>query len=176
MTSVPRTVFDLAGVLDRRRLERALHEVEVRGLTDGVSLPDLLDRHPRRPGSALLRAVLADLASGHGATVNDFEALFAQVVAANDLPVPRFNADLAVSGRLVRPDALWDRERVIVELDGRATHGTQLAFEADRERDRLLVADGWRVVRVTWRQLRQDPGRIASDLRDVLGRAATSTL
>ena len=176
VTSVPRTILDLAGVLDRRRLERALNEIEVQGITDALSLPDLLARYPRRPGSALLRAVLADLAAGRGATVNEFEALFAGLITTHDLPIPRFNADLSVRGRLIRPDAIWDRERVIVELDGRAVHGTALAFETDRERDRLLLADDWRVVRVTWRQLRDDPARIATDLRTVLGRAATSTL
>ena len=176
VTSVPRTILDLAGVLERRRLERALHEVEVQGLTDVLSLPDLLDRYPRRRGSAKLRAVLADLAAGRGATVNEFEALFADLIATHDLPTPRFNARLSVRGRFIRPDALWDREGVIVELDGRAVHRTTLAFETDRERDRLLLADGWRVVRVTWRQLREDPGRIAADLRTLLRRAAASTL
>jgi very-short-patch-repair endonuclease len=171
VTSLPRTILDLARVLDRRRLERAIHEVEVRGLTDALSLPDLLERYPRKPGSPLLRSVLADLDAGHGATVNDFEALFADlIIAAQDLPMPRFNADLSLRGRFIRPDALWDRESVIVELDGRATHGTALAFEDDRERDRLLLADGWRVVRVTWRQLREDPDRIVADLRTVLRR------
>lgn len=176
VTTVPRTVLDLARVLDRKQLDRVLNEVEVLGLTDALSLPDLLDRYPRRPGSALLRAVLADLGAGRGATVNDFEALFADLIAVHDLPIPRFNADLSVRGRFIRPDALWDRQRVIVELDGRAAHGTALAFETDRERDRLLLADGWRVVRVTWRQLREDPARITADLRAVLGTAATSTL
>ncbi len=163
-------------MLDRRRLERALKEVEVRGLTDVLSLPDLFDRYPRRPGSPLLRAVLADLRDGRGATANEFEALFGDLIAAHKLPVPRFNADLFVRGRFFRPDALWEREKVVVELDGRAVHGTGIAFESDRERDRILLLDGWRTARVTWLQLRDTPEAVARDLRELLGLPATSTL
>jgi very-short-patch-repair endonuclease len=57
----------------------------------------------------------------------------------------------------------------IVELDGRAAHTTTSAFERDRERDRILQADGWRVVRVTWRQLHDNCRSLASDLRRLLG-------
>jgi len=57
---------------------------------------------------------------------------------------------------------------LIVELDGRAAHATTRAFERDRERDRMLQAAGWRVVRVTWRQLHDQPARIAADLRALL--------
>jgi hypothetical protein len=49
VTSVPRTLFDLAGMLDARGLERALNEAEVQGLTDGLSLPGLLERYPVAP-------------------------------------------------------------------------------------------------------------------------------
>ena len=52
VTSVFRTIFDLAAVLSKRQLERALHEAEVRQLTDRLSLPDLLERHPGRRGAA----------------------------------------------------------------------------------------------------------------------------
>ena len=157
MTSVPRTILDLAGVLDRRQLERAMNEVEVRRLDDRLSLPDLWPATRGGAGRLLLRAVLADLSAGRGATVNEFEALFADLVDDHGLPMPRFNADLSIRGRFIKPDAVWDRERVIVELDGRAVHGTAAAFEADRERDRILLLEGWRIVRVTWLQLRDAP-------------------
>jgi hypothetical protein len=123
-----------------------------------------------------LRAILEELAFGRGVTANQFETEFAELIAAFGLPVPRYNAVLAVRGRFIRPDAMWEREKLIVELDGRAVHGTPLAFERDRERDRLLILDGWRIVRVTWLQLRDAPERVATDLGELLGRAAASTL
>jgi very-short-patch-repair endonuclease len=59
-------------------------------------------------------------------------------------------------------------ERLIVELDGLAFHAPARAFERDRVRDRALSVAGWRVVRVTWRQLRDDPVALAGDLRRLL--------
>jgi very-short-patch-repair endonuclease len=47
-------------------------------------------------------------------------------------------------------------------------HGTAQAFESDRQRDRILLAEGWRSLRVTWRQLREEPVEIAADLRELL--------
>lgn len=168
MTTVPRTILDLAAVVPRRQVERALNEVEVRGLTDHLSVPDLLARYPRRQGTVVLRALLDEGAVERGVTKSDLEERFVSLVDRNGLPRPRLNADVAVAGRFFSPDCLWMDERLIVELDGRAVHGTRRAFEADRERDRLLMADGWRVMRVTWRQLRDDEAKIAADVRAAL--------
>lgn len=173
VTTVPRTVLDFAALAPRRQVERVLNEVEVRRLTDRLSIPDLLGRYPRRRGTAVLRDLLGKGAEAGGVTRNDFEELFVPLLDSHGLPRPRFNADVFVAGRFVCVDCLWQRERLVVELDGRATHGTRQAFESDRERDRRLMADGWRVIRVTWRQLRRQPSAIAADLRKALtqGRA-----
>jgi very-short-patch-repair endonuclease len=50
-------------------------------------------------------------------------------------------------------DFSWPEQRLIVETDGHRHHGTRAAFERDRERDALLTAEGWRVVRITHRRL-----------------------
>ncbi len=174
VTTPPRTILDLAAVASRRQLERALNELEVRGLTDRLSIPDLLARYPRRRGIAVLRELLGEGAERGGVTENDFEELFVGLLDSHGLPRPRFNADIAVAGRFFCADCLWRKERLIVELDGRAAHGTRKAFESDLERDRLLMADGWLVVRITWRQLRSGQRAIAADLRKAL--ASRSTL
>lgn len=176
VTTVPRTILDLAGVLSRIRLERAINEMEVRGLNDKLSVPDLLRRHRGRRGAAVLQEIFDCRPLGAGSTVNDFEAEFAEVVTAHGLPQPRFNDYLEVRGQLLRPDAMWEPQKLIVELDGRAAHGTRIAFERDRERDRRLLLGGWRIVRVTWQQLREAPESVAADLRELLGRTAASTL
>jgi very-short-patch-repair endonuclease len=168
VTTVPRTVLDFAAVGSRRAVERALNEVEVQRLTDPLSIPDLLARYPRRRGTAVLRGLLAEGAGAGGITKSDFEERFVSLVDSHGLPRPRFNADVFVAGRFFSVDCLWPDARLIVELDGRAVHGTRQAFEADRERDRLLMVDGWKVIRVTWRQLRDDEARIAADLRAAL--------
>jgi very-short-patch-repair endonuclease len=167
VTSVPRTVLDLAAILSRRQMERGLHEIEVQGLTDRLSLPDLLERYPRRSGAVVLRELLAS-SEPTGVTQNDLEELFATFLDAHGLPRPLFNGTLPIRGRLLRPDCMWHEERLLVELDGRAVHGTDRAFEGDRQRDRILLAEGWRSTRVTWRQLRDEPASIAADLGELL--------
>lgn len=104
-----------------------------------------------------------------GWTENDFEDRFAELSERHGLPRPRFNADLAVGGRIFRPDCLWSEQRLILELDGKAAHATKRAFESDRERDRILLAAGWRVIRVTWAQLRDDAEAVVADLKRILG-------
>lgn len=171
VTTAPRTVLDFAAEASRRQLERALNEMEVRGLTDRLSIPDLLERYPRRRGSAALRSLLDEGLESLGVTQNDFEELFVAVVDEYDLPRPRFNADISVEGRFYCADCVWSKERLILELDGRAVHGTRKAFEDDRERDRLLLVSGWRVMHVTWRQLRGEPRAIAADVQRALSHA-----
>ncbi|HET9591466.1 MAG TPA: DUF559 domain-containing protein [Solirubrobacterales bacterium] len=164
VTSPFRTIFDLAAVVKMRELERAFHEAEAREVTDRVSLPMLLERYPGRRGSKSLRALL-EAGTPVGITRNDFEEAFVALVDRYDLPRPRMNADLAVRKRFFEIDALWERERVAVELDSRGIHGTRKKFESDRQRDRILVAEGWQTMRVTWRQLQEEPQAIAEDLR-----------
>ncbi len=50
---------------------------------------------------------------------------------------------------MLKADFVWRRERLIVETDGYRFHGGRHAFERDRRRDQLLVAAGWRVIRIT---------------------------
>jgi hypothetical protein len=167
-TCVPRTSLDLAGSSSRDEMERMINQIEVRRLTHPLSIYDLLERYPRRRGAPMLRALLDCRAEVRGITRSRLEERFAAVLARSDLPRPQLNASLATRGRFFEVDCLWREQRVIVELDGMRTHGTDLAFEKDRERDRLLIADGWRVARVTWRQLRDDAPSVLADLRRVL--------
>ena len=167
-TSIFRTIFDLAAVVSKREVERAFHETEVRQLTDRVSLPQLLERHSGRRGAATVRAILASREPA-GITENDFEEEFVAFLTLHEIPRPLFNATLPIRGRLLRPDCMWPEERLIVELDGRAVHGTDAAFEGDRQRDRAPLAEDWRPMHVTWLQLRNEPAAVAADLREALG-------
>jgi|1186.fasta_scaffold124432_2 very-short-patch-repair endonuclease len=100
-----------------------------------------------------------------GLTRRELEKRFREFLAQAGLPRPQFNAYVYVAARWFEIDCLWRRERLGVELDGRATHDTRMAFETDRLRDRVLQVAGWRVVRVTWRALHDAPAAVAADLR-----------
>jgi hypothetical protein len=165
VTTLPRTLLDLATVLPKNQLERAFHEAQENILTDSLSLPDLLDRYPGRAGAPAIRHLLEATAPR---TRSELEDLFQAFLARYDLPRPEINAWLHTGGRSFECDCLWRDSRLIVELDGRACHDTTLAFEDDRARDRHLAGAGWSVIRVTWRQLREQRHAIAADLSALL--------
>jgi hypothetical protein len=165
VTGVSRTLFDLAAVLPRDGVERAVHEVDVHGLTDVISLPDLVARYPRRRGVGTIRAILE---AGVEVGKTELEGRFLALARKVGLPPPEVNAYVFAGGRWHECDCLWRAKRLAVELDGRAVHATQRAFERDRARDRAMHADGWRVVRITWRQLDDEPEKIVADLRRML--------
>lgn len=167
VTTAARTVFDLAATSTLREVDRAFHELEVRRLWGPVSVRDLVGRHPGHRGVRTLRTVLASR-KPVGITRNEFEEGFVALLDAHGLPRPRFNATISARGRFFEADALWDRQRLIAELDGGEVHQTEGAFHSDRKRDRILLAEGWRTTRVTWHQLRDEPAAIAADLRDLL--------
>lgn len=168
VTSVPRTMLDLAATRSEREVERAWNEMEVRGYTDALSVPDLLRRHPGRPGSVVLSRLAGGETLPVGITRNDFEEAFLALIDRHGLPRPRMNAHIALRGRFYEIDCFWEAQRVAIELDGGAVHKTRKAFNDDRERDRILTAEGFTANRVTWDHLHNTPQELADDLRKIL--------
>jgi very-short-patch-repair endonuclease len=168
VTSPGRTLVDLAAVVGRRRLRRAVHEAEVLGIWDPPALAGVLDRHAGRRGIAALRAVVAGAELGAAVTRSELELRFLELLVEARLPRPRTNAVVAAGGRRFEVDCAWLDRSLAVELDGHATHATRAKFERDRERDRQMSAAGWRVIRITWRQLVDDRARLVDDLRRLL--------
>ena len=167
VTGLSRTILDLASRGAQQDVDRALHEAEVKRLSDGLSLDDLIARYPRRQGVAKIKAALADRRMGTTATRSELEERFLKFIARQGLPRPEINAWLVVREAQFEVDCLWREAGLVVELDGRAAHGTSRAFEHDRARDRALQVAGLRVVRVTWRQL-NDRDQLDADLRALL--------
>jgi len=88
-TTVARTLLDLASVLTPAKLAVAINEAEVQGLTSPSSLPCLLERHPRRPGVAAIREILASEAIGHGGTDSELEDRYQALVVKENLQQPQ---------------------------------------------------------------------------------------
>lgn len=167
VTTSPRTLLDLAAVLPRG-LEPALNEAEVKRLTDPLSLAAVVARYPGRRGVATVRRVL-DAGTACGTIVRSrLERRFLPLLDRSGLPRPQINAPVKLAGTWLEVDLLWRSEGLIAELDGFATHGTRQAFERDRARDRALQVAGWRVVRITWRQLLDQPDVLAAELAALL--------
>jgi very-short-patch-repair endonuclease len=167
VTSVARTLFDLAEVMDRNALEAAFETAERRELLDMRAVLLTCQRNPGRRAHKGLRSLLPDLTSPEP-TRSELERLFHHLCSVTDLAAPQVN--VLVKGYEV--DALWPEARLVVEVDGWEFHKTRAAFERDRARDAALLVAGYRVVRVTYRQLRVDPARVADTLRHLLTAAA----
>jgi Transcriptional regulator, AbiEi antitoxin/Protein of unknown function (DUF559) len=167
VTTVARTLLDL-GTVGAGRVLKALEQADVLDLLDVHELQRLVDEHPRRPGTSVVRAALAAAVGWRGITRSELEDRFRALVAAAELPAPAMNCAVDLGSAWIEADAVWHDARVIVELDGYAYHRTAAAFERDRERDRAAVAAGWRVIGITWRQLAEDGPGVARDLRRAL--------
>jgi very-short-patch-repair endonuclease len=161
LTAPARTLFDLAAT-GYRDLDRAFGEAHAQRLVTAHEIEHLLERIGPRKGSRALRALLTDNASGF--TRSEAERRLRALLHSANLPMPRFNA--RVAGYEV--DALWQQKRLVVEVDGYAYHGHRAQFERDRRRDLALTAAGYRVIRVSWRQLTNEPFALVAVLSAAL--------
>ncbi|MEA2235259.1 MAG: hypothetical protein QOD83_5075, partial [Solirubrobacteraceae bacterium] len=167
VTTVARTLLDLADVLNDQALKRAIDEAEYRRLFDLTGLIAVVGRNPGRSGARLLKAVggPAEL------TRSVPEDRFIELVRERGLPRPRVNA--WIDGYEV--DFYWPEANLIVEIDGFAAHGTRSRFEADRLRDRRLARKGLQTIRLTANALSYDEDAIAADLEAAWSRSRASS-
>jgi len=159
-------------VITVHELKKVIAEAEILRILDLKAVERLLARSHGRRGVARLRTLLPEPDSGTRAARSRLERRFLAMCERANIPRPEVNRELDLGNEQLIPDFLWQDARLIVETDGRETHGTTSAFEEDRRRDQVLSAAGWQVVRCTWRQVQEDPARLASTLRTILGRRA----
>jgi len=164
ITTVPRTLLDLAATVPAQRLERALAQAERLHLYDHRAIQALLARSNGHRGTGALAH--ATSREDPKWTRSDYEAWFLQLVRDAGLPEPMVNSSLAAPDHpRLEVDFCWPAHRLIVETDGWDTHRTRAAFEADRARDAALLAAGYKVLRFTWRT---EPATIQRRLRALL--------
>ncbi len=161
ITSPARALLDLAA--SAAELEQALGEAYARRLVRRTDLASVLARYPHHRGRTSLQTLLAaELPPAR--LRSQAERRFLDLVRRGRLPAPEANARV---GRH-EVDFLWRSERVIVEVDGFQFHSSRAAFERDRLRDAELQAQGYRVMRVTWRQMTGEPEAVLVRLARLL--------
>jgi hypothetical protein len=163
-TTVARTLLDLAETLTMRQLERAVDQAHVLGLFDADALADTAQRNRGRHGLKPLGALLRAHDPGSTLTKSELEELFLTLCATHGVPRPTVNQRIGD----YTPDFAWREAKLVVETDGFATHGSPIAFDDDRRRDEWLTRHGHRVVRLTWRRVRDEPADVAASLRTLL--------
>jgi predicted transcriptional regulator of viral defense system len=173
-TSWVRTVLDLAAVSPLRTVERAFDQAEVMGVFDLRAVERQLERNPYHRGAPIVRQVLAEHYIGATPTLNELEEAFLAICRRAGVPDPQVNewVDFGDGEPPVWVDFVWREQRVIVETDGRAVHGTRQARERDPRRDQRALLAGWRPVRATWRQVMRRPGELERALPRLVVRPA----
>jgi very-short-patch-repair endonuclease len=161
ITTVPRTLVDLAAVLSEDDLARAFHEAAVRHRTTPDQVERILARRHNWPGARKLRRVLWGEVP---VTLSHLESRFLARLRAAGLPQPAVNR--RVDGRFV--DCRWPDHRLTVELDSYRYHHSRHAWEQDRQREREARARGDEFRRYTWRDVAEDPAPMLADLRRLL--------
>jgi very-short-patch-repair endonuclease len=169
VTSIHRTIYDLAATASADEVVAMIKEAEYLNLWDRLSLWDLLERYPAKRGSRTLRSSLKRITEEPtGRKRSRLEERFAPFLRRHRLPLPRFNDWILLEGKRYRVDCHWPKRRLIVELDGWQGHGSRSAFQDDRARDRALKVAAYSVIHLTWAQLDSEATQVAADLRALL--------
>ena len=166
VTSLPRTILDVAVTSRPRTVRRHLQLADDLKVFDLREMEDLLGRTKGHRGQAKVRAALELYDELPVFTRSGLEERFLEVVREAGLPEPAMNS--FVAGFEI--DAYWADHRFGVELDVYETHGSRLSFEEDRERDDELLLAGIETTRVTGPRLDREPGAVVDSLRRHLAR------
>ena len=165
VTTVARTLVDCSSRVRAGALGPVVDDALRRKL---VRLPELVRSHARRHTAGMAK-VLAERGAGHDPGGSERELQVGRTLVAAGLPPPVAQHEVVVAGRTFRLDHAYPADRIAIEFDGWEAHGTFEAFHTDRERARLLVAAGWRLVLVT---ARTTPSDLVRDVGALLRRRA----
>ena len=161
ITTVPRTLVDLASHLSLDALARACHEAGVKYETTPEQVEAVLAKRRRTRGAAKLRAVTSGDVQ---ALLSELERSFQRRLKEAGLPLPQTNRP--AHGR--RVDCRWPDRRLTVELDSYRYHRSRHAWEQDRRREREARARGDEFRRYTYGDVVESPRLMLAELRGLL--------
>lgn len=165
VTTVARTLVDLAAELSLRDLARACHEAGVKYGTTPAQVEEVLARRPTAPGAGRLRRVL------HGdvpVSASALESRFIRLLADHDLPLPFTNRPAGS----FRVDCRWPEHRLTVELDSYRFHNSRHSWERDRQREREARSRGDDFRRYSYGDVCDHPRAMLRELHSALGKLA----
>lgn len=170
VTTVARTLFDLAEFVSPKRLESAWEEADRLNLLELRAVEQVCERGYGRRALRPIRGLLTEARTAQ-ITRSPLEDDFASFCHANGIPAPSFNT--TVLGYEI--DAVWPAERLAAELDSWEFHSHRAAFERDRTRDTALQVAGYRTIRITHRRLNHEALKLADELHALLAAGTTAS-
>jgi len=137
----------------------------VLGVLDVHGIDVILDESRRR-GSRRLNLILEEWRryTPRMRIRSRMEARMLPLLTHQSLPIPETNEKVRAGGRTFEVDFLWREQRVIVETDGGRFHDHPMAQRRDAERNQLLARAGFKVPRIGWEQLRDEPDATIAEI------------
>jgi very-short-patch-repair endonuclease len=169
VTSVTRTVIDIASIVSRDTLEEALDDALRRRLTTHDKLLARMERMRTSKGLGVLRSLLNERDPRAAAPQSVFETRLLRVLKAAGIGTLKRQHEIRDRGRLVAVvDFAYPDHHLAIEADGYAWHSGKLRWEHDLRRRNALMRLGWRVVHVTWDELHDRPDAVVQAVRTML--------
>jgi hypothetical protein len=167
-TSVARTCLDMAAILRRDSLDSLLEQAERNDALDVAAFLAVCKRG--RKGSRALKRALSIYRPLPGWTRSRLERrAFSLLETAGITPD---GVNVWVDDAAVECDLVFYEQKLVIEIDGGATHGTTAAKLRDPQRDAKLQIAGYAVLRVPEHRLVHAPGAYLDDATALLSRAA----
>lgn len=172
VTTVARTLIDLASVASRETLEEALDDALRRRL---VSLPRLRWRLSElsrcgRPGIVAISSLLGARDPSSAVPRSVFETRLLRVLKAAGLPAPTLQHQVRDDRRVIAVvDFAFPAARLAIEADGYRWHSGRARWEHDLARRNALTSLGWRVLHITWTDLTTNPTAMIHRIETALG-------
>jgi hypothetical protein len=158
-TTVAQALLDYAATASIERLRYALANADFHNVLDVATLQMIAGSG--RKGSTRLRRALARHEPKLARTRSPLERLFLPLLEKYGVPAPD-DVNVMVAGVLV--DAVWWRQRLVVELDGKDNHSSWGQIQRDRSNEMRLRAAGFDALRYGTLQLEEEPAAVAGDV------------
>jgi hypothetical protein len=165
VTGPARTILDIAATRPHKPLRRMVRQAQAEQHVNVRQLLEIVHRHPRHPGTARLRGVIAD---GPAPTRSDHEDIVLDLIVQAGLERPEINPRLRLDERDIQPDLLWRDRPLAIECDSRRWHSDPLTQQDDADKQAILEAHGIRVLRITWQQAVDHPRQTLRRVRAAL--------
>ncbi len=169
VTAPERTLLDLATVLSPEALRTAARRAQAAQQVSVRQLLECIDRSNGHPGTGALRAVIAD---GPAPTRSQLEDVLLDLLDGAGIERPEINAPLRLDGNAIIPDYLWRDRKLAIEADGERWHEHKLVRQRDADKQAILEAHGWRVLRIDYQQAVRRPQQTLGRVRAALASSA----
>jgi len=158
-TTIEQALLDFAAVAPVDRVRFALANADHGKVLDVAALQVIAGNG--RAGSTKLRTALKRHEPKLAHTRSPLERIFLPFCEARGISLPD-DVNVWIEGVLV--DAVWWKQRLVVELDGKDNHSSWAQIQRDRSNELRLRAAGFDVMRYGTVQFEEQPELVARDL------------